>query len=199
MSVSKMIIEYVNKLGPGQIFVTRHLLPIATRAAIDTALCRLVKKQWLLRLARGVFCKKIESAALPKISEIVKVKARAFGKTIVTHGSNALCELGFSPVQNEEICFASNGKSSSFVVLGIRVYLKGTSMNRVSAGNGRPGLAIRAMAHLRRAAVVPNVISALCQKFDRSDQIQLKQKFPPLMTGWMSDIIAHAGIPLGVT
>ncbi len=199
MSAISLIMKYADRLLDGEVFVTRHLLSLATRGALDQALHRLVKNGFLLRVARGVFCKKIEGMKLPKIENIVRVKARAFGKTIAIHGKDALKELAKLGEGNEQIRFASNGKSSSFVVLGVRVYLDGTTMNRVAAGDTKPGLALRAMSELKRERLVPKLVSAICSGFSKAETRKIKKEVPPLMTGWMSDLVVHSGAPLGIT
>ncbi len=199
MSALTLIIEYVDRLAMGEIFATRHLLSLASRAALDQALYRLVKRGYLLRLARGVFCKNIEKMKIPAIETIVKAKANAFGKTIAMHGANAMKVFSSRRQKHELIQFAWNAKSSSFVVLGVRVYLSGTSMNRVRAGDTKPGLSLRAMAALKKEGLVPGLIAAMFKGFSQSEVKQFKKQIPPLMTGWMSDIVLHSGIPLGYT
>jgi hypothetical protein len=197
MSVEKKIIEFVGKLAPGKAFVTRQLLPLAKRGALDQALHRLVKKNFLVRLARGVFCQDRKDCPLPGIIEIVRLKAEAFGKKIATHGLDALKFLKMRQSGNKDVTVATNGKSSSFVVLGVRVHLRGTTMTRVTPGDSRAGLAIRALAHLKRQSVNPSVVRKSCKNFDIHDVFAMRKQFPPLMTGWMSDIVVHSGIALG--
>ena len=198
MSTTEKIIEFINNLAPGKAFATRQLLPLARRGAIDQALHRLVKKGYLIRLARGVFCQDRDDSPKPGIVEIVKLKAEAFGKKIATHGLDALRALKLRQSGNQQITLASNGKSSSFVVLGVRVHLKGTAMNRVAAGDSRAGLAVRAFACLKQNSVSKTVVRKACRNFDRLDIAEIKRRLPPLMTGWMSDLVVHSGISLGV-
>ncbi|MBX9723169.1 MAG: hypothetical protein K2X81_17330 [Candidatus Obscuribacterales bacterium] len=199
MSALRLIVQHVNKLAIGEIFATRHLLSLATRAALDQALYRLVKSGFLVRLARGVFCKHVEKLKVPTIETIVRAKASAFGKTIAIHGQNALKALTAFGAKDELIQFAWNAKSSSFVVLGVRVYLVGTSMNRVRAGDTKAGLSLRAMSQINKDSLVPGLIRAMFRRFSQNELRHFKKQTAPLMTGWMSDIVFHSGIPLGYT
>lgn len=197
MSVEKQIKSFINKhVAPGKPFATRQLLSLAKRGGLDQALHRLVKSGYLIRLARGVFCENRSDCKLPSVEEIVVLKAQVFGKTIAIHGLDALKALKMRQTGNEEITVASNGKSSSFMVLGLRVHLCGTTMNRVMAGDSKAGLAIRALAFLKKGAVSKDTVRKACKEFDWSERQELAKKFPPLMTGWMSDIVVHSGVTL---
>lgn len=192
MTVAELVMRFVEKLAPGQAFVTKQLLFLSKRGALDQALARLVKRGNLIRLARGVFCLNDPNAALPDLLEVVRVKAQAFGKTIAIHGLDALKSL-LGQGGNNEITFACNGRSSSFVALGKRVYLRGTSMIRVKAGDAKTGLVIRALAQLKRKNVSGIVLPLITKDLSINERLEMRRVCSPMMTGWMADFLLHSG------
>ncbi len=88
MSTAALVRGYINRLPKNQAFATRELLAFGNRDAIDRQLGLLVMKRMIRRMARGVFVREDPGLVLPTMEEIAMVKARAFGKHIVEHGSN---------------------------------------------------------------------------------------------------------------
>lgn len=191
MSVVMMIKDFVSKLSPGAIFVTRQLLSMAKRSALDQGLHRLVKRGFLCRLARGVFCVN-ETEQTHTLQQVVETKLRAFGKSCVSHGSALLSSFGFGSHVSDEVILATDGRSSSFYVGKQRVKFHGTCANRVLAGESLSGRLIRALMQLKRNAVSPKVARQVLDKLSKQDFLELKTEKAPLMTGWMSDLLLHS-------
>lgn len=192
MRVSISLSAKIGRIPKGQAFATRELLACGPRNAIDQALSRMVKQGRLERLTRGVFWVPYVGIAKPSLQEIILVKARAFGKKILTHGKDACKELRLTDDGNIEMTFATDGNSSNFLVDDTRIYFKKTTMPRMMAGESRAGLIIRAFADLKKEnCTLETVALATSHKFFREDREQLKRQFPPLMAGWMSDLICH--------
>ena len=88
MATSSYVRRHINRLAPNVIFATRDLLSYGKRASIDQALCRLVKRGYIIRLAHGLFRREGSNAPLPPILEVAKYKAAAFGKIIIADNNN---------------------------------------------------------------------------------------------------------------
>ena len=77
-----MCIEFIQRhirmLPARQIFTTREVLIYGTRTAVDSALSRMVEREVIARLARGVFVR--DDSAEPTVAEIASAKAKAYGK-----------------------------------------------------------------------------------------------------------------------
>ena len=99
------ILSFINRLPSGQIFTTRDLLHTAWRAAVDKALSRLVAKEYIIRLSRGVFIRNDYKVIMPSIEKIAHVKAESFGKHILSHGADAAQQLGLTDTGNKELTF----------------------------------------------------------------------------------------------
>ncbi len=83
MSTVFHVRRFIADLPPQTIFVTRELLTFGDRKSIDWLTCILVRRETILRLARGVFVRNDVGMELPSLLQIAEAKARAFGKLII--------------------------------------------------------------------------------------------------------------------
>ena len=128
--------HFISGIKPGKLFTTRDCLPLGNRAAIDQALCRLVKRNVLVRLARGVFTRS-STEPKPSLQEIVKLKAKSFGRRIAAHGSTLAYNLGLTEqkLPDDKVVFATDSSSSKFKCGDITVYFKKTCWRENVASN----------------------------------------------------------------
>ena len=94
MTTSISIRSHIDKLQYGAMFTTRQLLTYGTRKAVDHCIARLLKVEYMQRLARGVFVK-LQCGEKPKESpfEVAEFKAAAFGKRILAASGDILQKL----------------------------------------------------------------------------------------------------------
>ncbi len=188
MWTSTHIRKFIFSLPKGVIFSTRELLNFGTRAAVDQCLCRLVKGGDIRRLAWGLFMRNDFQVPMPSTLVIATEKARAFGRQLITDGSEAARLLGLISLGNRKIIYATNGRSSSFKINNIRVYLKGISARKMALGDTPVGLAIRALWQLGKEACQPEAIEKATSNFNRSLSQQFNQS-RHLMPVWIADML----------
>jgi hypothetical protein len=198
MSTTSFIRRLINKLEPGAMLTTRDCLNFGRRAAVDQALYRLVKTGVLKRLTYGLFLKlEVEEyvsradSIIPPLIEIVKAKAKAFHRKIFVHGEHAQDHLG-PPQRNAEtqndaiLLFATDGATTSFNVLGKRVYLKRHALRKVALEDRKHGLIIRALWCRGEEALTREVIANMFERLNREERSLLRQ-LCSMMPAWMSD------------
>lgn len=83
MGVFSRCRKYVNELPKQQIFVTRELLTYGCRDAVDKCVQGMVRRGFIVRLARGVFIRNDADLKEPTIIQIAEAKARAFSKHLL--------------------------------------------------------------------------------------------------------------------
>lgn len=195
MSLPDKIILFASSLPKGVEFATKDVLHLGKRAAVDSAIHRLIKKGVLLRAARGIFVLNGPDVEMPSVYEIAKAKARVFGKNIAIVGEDAVkiltqetAELGFK--------YASNGKSSSFLSYKGRIEFEGTTMNRVKAGDSKAGLFVRALAFLGEKSASVQIVKTMLASFSEADLQELRFRMPKYMTAWMADTHVHTPLNL---
>ncbi len=186
--------RYIRKLPYDKPFVSRDLLVFGKRSLVDFVTHTLVKAGSIVRLARGVFCKVEDGDPFPKISEIAEAKAKAFGKTIVIHGKNALAILNIRKVARDEAVFAVSGRTSSFKsVHGIIKFITAVPA-QVQAGNEKAALYIRAMTTLGKDGyTIDDIRNGRAQFETQEYRDTVKKNYPRYMPGWLSDLIVHRG------
>lgn len=164
-------------------FSTREFLTYGTRKAVDQALWRLVNLGEIIRVARGLFIKR--GAPQPSLFEIAEAKATAFGKKIVMHGAVAADELKIAVQSTKQQIYATHGRSSSFRVGHIVIRFIGMSARKLKKGNEPVGLIIRALWHIGKKALNPQIVSQATINLNRSER-QLLRKSIYLMPHWMA-------------
>lgn len=188
MWTASHIRKFVFKLPKGVIFSTRELLNFGTRAAVDQCLCRLVKGGDIRRLAWGLFMRDDPDVPMPSTLVIAAEKARAFGKQIITEGSEAARLLGLIKPGDHKIVYATNGRSSSFLHKNIRIHFKGVSAIKFALGDTAVGLAIRALWQLGKESCRPKDIERVTLNFDHKQRLLFKQS-RYLMPFWMTNLL----------
>ncbi|MBL4951764.1 type IV toxin-antitoxin system AbiEi family antitoxin domain-containing protein, partial [Neobacillus sp. YIM B02564] len=84
-TLAKQVLEHAAGLPEGTPLVTKELLHLGNRAAVDQVLSRLVQRGTLLRAGRGIYVLPVESrfgSRAPSASKMVEGLAHQRGETI---------------------------------------------------------------------------------------------------------------------
>jgi hypothetical protein len=175
MRTARKIRLFIMKLKPLEIFTTRDVLFCGPRGAIDQYLFRQVKKGLLYRLARGMFvrCSDPDSkpGILPTPREIARIKAKAFGKKIMTHAKELLSEFRLNGIQSKspiakrenptsDFIFPTNGRSSEFKYGDLKIKFASTSPKAFKLGDDITGQLMRVIAYCGRKQITVNQMNA---------------------------------------
>ena len=185
MFTANFIRRHIFRLPRGRIFTTRELLSYGQRATVDKVLGRLVKKEIIVRLARGVFVRLDPGEPFPCAFEVARAKAHAFGKRIARHCADIAKELGLVADGPAEPTFAVSGRSSSFRYGHQVIHLKGTCLRKMRIKESNAGLVIRALWHRGRAACSYEAVRKATEiAWRRQDREELRQS-KAWMPAWM--------------
>lgn len=165
MSTTSYIKRFVASRKPGEIFTTRDLLNYGTRSAVDKAVSRLIKAEYMIRLARGIFIKDTGQSFSFTPFEIAKVKAESFGRRIITHAKDIAHKLKLLQDGNSEITYATDGGSSSFQFGDIKIYFKKTSLKNMKLADTKVGQTIRALNYLGKNLCNKTIIKEILKEF----------------------------------
>lgn len=197
------ILRHIAGVRFNVIFTTRDCLNYGTRASVDKVLSRLVKRQVIIRIAWGVFMR--AGSKIPDIEVIASAKARAFGKEIALHVSEAAKQVQLQTrtvfqtkayfdsaickdvrAKNEvRIAFAVNGRTSSFVSQNIRVHLIGVSSRKMQLSASKAGRALLALMQLGKEGCTKEHVLAVQWLLSGSDVQEIK-KSGALMPAWLA-------------
>ncbi|HEY9871143.1 MAG TPA: DUF6088 family protein [Candidatus Obscuribacterales bacterium] len=196
MNTQAFVLRHIFVSPPGKILTTREFLIYGSRAAVDQALSRLVKKGILRRLARGVFLRHDSELANITVWDVARVKAQSFGKQIAGWGGNIAAELGLLEPEKLEPIFAVNGSSSGFYFGHIFIQFRRTCPRRMRFADTRAGKAIRALWHLGRGRCRQEHVHKATQSCLRSDREEIRLSFP-WIPAWLSSYFLDLPLPLG--
>ncbi|HEY9775677.1 MAG TPA: DUF6088 family protein [Planktothrix sp.] len=151
-----LVRDFVGLKIPGELFHTSDLLrlQLGKRGSIDANLSKLVKSGALRRVARGVFARPPtngEDVPEPTARDVAEVKARAFGKRLISDHLDEARELKLTTRAKKGIVFRVSGRSTKFRFKGQTIYLRGTSNRKLQIGDGRLGKLLRSLWHLGQA------------------------------------------------
>jgi hypothetical protein len=185
MNTALFIRRFIFSLPKGKIFTTRECLIYGLRGAVDQALYRLVKKEVIFRLARGIFVRNQE--LIPEFTpfDIAKIKAKAFGKEIITHTSQLAQKLGMDNQPYLDHVFATNGDSSSFRFGEITIHMKHAGPRNLKLGDSKAGQTARFLWDLGKGNVHIDIIKKTVDLFPRSDREELRMA-QVYMPAWLS-------------
>ena len=113
-TLTKQVLEHAAGLPEGTPLVSKELLHLGSRAAVDQALSRLARRGKLLRAGRGIYVQPVESrygARAPSAVKMVEGLATQRGETIVSHGAAAANALGLTTQVPMRAVYLTSGRS----------------------------------------------------------------------------------------
>jgi hypothetical protein len=160
MTCSGDIRAHIDALSEDEIVTTRDLLEYGYRNTVDKTLSRLVDIKVLVRIARGVFIK--PTGQMPPPLKVAIAKAKAFGKELVTHGQELAREFQLTNSDKElQFVYQVKGRTSSFLFLGQRIYMRGVVAKKMFGGESKIGKVLRALCFLGRRINRTQLLSAI--------------------------------------
>ncbi len=191
MYTAVLIHRHINRLKDNKPFSIRDFLNYGSRNAVDQIFHRLVKSGQIIRIARGIFIK--DTSPMPSILEVALTKAKAFGKRLATHGSQAAHQLKLCAILETEgeSIYACNGSSSSFRFGNIRVRFISVSQRKISLGEEVAGLAARALWYLGKLNCSARLACQAMAQFNRNDRQALREKIK-IMPAWLASYFIYS-------
>lgn len=98
-SLSRQILAWTETLPEGEPITAKTLLHLGTRAAVDQALARLARRGALMRAARGLYLRPVETRfgqRAPTAEKVAQAIGRVLGETVVRSGAAAANSLGLT-------------------------------------------------------------------------------------------------------
>jgi hypothetical protein len=185
-----LIRAHLTRIPRGVPFTTRDCLCYGKRSAVDTALHRLVKKDIIIRLARGVYIRwslEVARGAWPAALEVAQIKARGFGKELFMHKQDAAAKFGLIESGNETPTFGTFGRSTSFKFGQERIRLVHAIPKDAKDGDTLTGLFIRALRQLGNHEDLPKTVMNLTQGLSKLEKSNLSLA-AACMPSWLSDL-----------
>lgn len=189
MSTTKLILNTIDQIPPGQPFTTKDFLGLGPRSSIDQALSRLAKREKITRLAWGIFVRSQENRyvgkVMPEPNKIIEAYAHSIGATIQVHGAEAARIFGLSTQAPTQPVYYTSGPSRQFKVGKLTFKLKHVSPKKLVFAGTKVGLAISALWFLGKEHLNAKTIETIQNHLNSSEKESLKLSTSS-MPGWMS-------------
>lgn len=179
--------KYVEGLKEGEMVATRQVLHLGTRGAVDVAMHRLSRAGSLRRVTPGLYIKGSETTPLPAPEEIIKAKAAAFDRPIVSVSKRLAMRLGF-PLSNESVVVvATVGRSSSFKTTdGDVIRSVGIAPRKFTLGESAVGGALRMLWSIKEKNAKPKVMLKASRDWQDSEWNEATSRIRQLCE-WLTD------------
>ena len=151
-SIDTLINKKINKARGGTLFFIEDFLSFGNSKAISKALQRLVEKEELSRVARGMYARLQQDPVLgtlyPSTEEIAKAIAKRDKATIVPTGSLALNALGLSTQVPLNVVYLTDGSARKIDLGKRKIIFKRTAPRNLAAIGPISKLAIQALKEI---------------------------------------------------
>ena len=193
--LSETILRYAQGQPEGTPVLAKALLHLGSRAAIDQALSRLVRRGALLRAGRGVYVLPIVSRfghRAPSAENTVEGLAAACGERIANSGAMAANVLGLTTQLPVKRVFLTSGRSRTLTLGREHVELRRAPPWQLVLAGRRAGDAIRALAWLGRdkAGTATEEVRQRLSEDERRELGKVSAQMPGWLAGPVS-AVAH--------
>jgi len=149
--VAEQIMERAETLPEGAPIAAKGLLHLGSRAAVDQALSRLVRRGRLLRAGRGVYVRPVEGrfgSRPPAVEKLVRAVSEQRGEVVAASGAAAANALGLTTQVPIRMVYLTNGPSRTLSVGKQRVEFQHAPPWQLLLADRPAGEAVRALAWL---------------------------------------------------
>ena len=195
-NTEKKIIERINKVPGKTIFFTEDFREMGTPEAVKVALHRIVKRNIISRLARGVYAKPEYSELLgaelmPGIEEIAKAIAKRDRAKIIPTGSYALNAIGLSTQMQMNFVYLTDGEPRKIKVGEATITFKRTTPKNLSYKNQICMLVVQALKEIQNGKATEAEKVKVVELLKQVEYSELKHDIA-LAPQWISEIMAQA-------
>jgi len=191
----RAILRRIRRARGDSAFKPVDFLDLASRAAVDQALSRLVAKGVLRRVGRGLYdlprIHPLLGPLLPTPESVRKALERQKVRFQPT-GAYAANLLGLTEQVPTQVVFLTDGGTRKIRVGDLEIGLRHTAPRFMATAGRLSGLVIQALRHLGKDQVGPEVVATLRNRLSPKDRACLRRdlKFAPV---WIARILRDLG------
>jgi hypothetical protein len=187
-SVDDRILSRIYGSKGGAIFTPSDFLDLGSRRAVDLVLHRLVNRNILRRLARGLYEYPSQHPELGTLSPDIEKVTRALSDThrirLQPAGAYAANLLGLSEQVPAKVVFLTDGSARIVRIGPQEIQLRRTTPRNMAAAGRLSGLLIQALRHLGKEHITPARMEHLQRTLPAKERRQLLKDLP-LAPAWM--------------
>lgn len=194
-SIDNKIINKVKKARRGSLFFINDFLSFGNTKAVSKALERLVEREELNRIARGIYSRLAEDPILgllkPSTEDIAEAIRRRDKARIIPGGNLALNELGLSTQVPLNVVYYTDGSARKIDLGKRKIIFKKTSPKNLSVIGKISTLAIQALKEIGQEKVTENEEKIIIEHLKKEDPNRLEHDIK-LAPEWIRVIMRKA-------
>jgi len=192
-SIDKRIISRIYGKKRGWVFTPIQFLDLGSRAAVDQALSRLVKKGSIRRVIRGIYDYPRYSDLLdqwlsPDLHQVAQVFSQKFGWRIQPSGDTALNLLGLSTQVPSDLVYLSDGPARTYKIGNRQIVFRRTTSKHASVKLSQSALIVQALSALGKERIDDGIVRKLREKIPLSTRKKIL-KDARVVNGWVYEFI----------
>lgn len=198
-SIDSTIVSRIYGKKRGWVFTPIQFLDLGSRAAVDQALSRLVKKGSIRRVIRGIYDYPRYSDLLdqwlsPDLHQVAQVLSGKFGWRIQPSGDTALNLLGLSTQVPSTLVYLSDGPARTYKIGNRQVVFRRTTSKIASLKFSESALIVQALMALGKQRVNKRVVGKIRDQFQPSTRKKIL-KDARVVNGWVYEFIREICLP----
>ena len=192
VNTQNSILYRIRGKGRGYIFSPKHFLDLGERDAVDKVLSRLVKKDYIKRIGRGIYYYPKISPTLgvlsPSISEIAEVLADKHKNKIQITGAEAVNILGLSTQVPARTVYLTDSQSKKIRIGKQTIEFKHASPKKMATVGKASGIVFQALDYIGKENIDEGIIEKIKNKLSEGDKKMLKKDIDTV-PDWMRPIV----------
>lgn len=195
--LTETILRLARELPEGGSLSAKALLHLGSRAAVDQALSRLVRRGRLMRAGRGVYVRPIEGkygTRPPSAATLVRTMGQQRGETVTIHGAAAANALGLTTQVPVREIYLTSGRSRRLKLGAQVVELRHAPSWQLLMPARPAGHALRALAWLgpKHAAEALRTLGRKLSKAELREIAAARSRLPTWMAQEVSTLARNA-------
>lgn len=186
MTTMDRVQESIAAMPEGEPFSPAAFLTFGSRAAVDQALSRMVRRGQIVRVTRGLYVRPKASRWIgrvaPEPARIARAIAEAAGAKVEVHGAEAARHFGFTTQMPTQPVFLTTGPNRRFRLGNLECTLIHTNARKLALAGRPAGLALVALWYLGKEQVSASTIRQIQAKLEPGEFEALKRAPMP---GWL--------------
>lgn len=190
-NLKEKILTRIRTRRRGGVYINKDFLDLGNRAAVDQALCRLVKAGAIGRIGRGLFAYRggtrgTGSQADPDLSRVAQALARRRGGRAEPCGSVAARSLGIEATVPAKGLFVTDGWAATVRLDERTLILRRASPGALRGRGSGVRMVMQALDYLGKSGVTEDVIAQLQATLSERDKAKLLRE-SRYAAGWITE------------
>ncbi len=194
-SIDSHVIDKIKKARRGSLFFVEDFLRFGNSKAVAKVLERLVKKEEISRVARGLYARLENDSILGPIKPSTEAIAKAIAKRdkarIVATGSLAMNALGLSTQVPMNVVYLTDGAARKISLGKRKIIFKKTTPKNLAAIGSISKLVIQALKEIGKDKVTEDEIKIILEHLKKEDLYRLEHDIK-LAPEWIRIIMRRA-------